>query len=99
MQAIDQRGPAAVVLFYDPSTGEVVHGHYHEGEPGSELPDLATLEALAIEHARLYSRRRKGFDVDKLSIHHVDASNFHMDRVYKVDTKTKRLLDVTGPGA
>ena len=95
METTGQRGPAAVVLFYEPSTGDIVHGHYHEVEPGSELPDRAALAKLATEHAKQYANRRKPFNVDKLQIHHVDAHDFHMDRLYKVDTKAGRLVEVS----
>lgn len=99
METTGQQGPAAIVLFYEPSTGDVVHGHYHEVEPGSDLPDRTALEKLATEHARRYANKRKHLDLDKLLIHHVDARNFHMDRMYKVDTKTNHLLEISKPAS
>jgi hypothetical protein len=101
METIDQesreQGPAAIVLFYEPSSGEIVHGHYHEVEHGSALPDRAALVKLATENAKRFANRRKPFDVDKLQILHVDASDFHFDRRYKVDTKAGRLVEIGKP--
>ena len=91
------QGPAAIVLFYDPSTGEVVHGHYHEVEPGSDLPDRDSLEKLAREHVNLFGNKRRQLDLNRLSIHYVDTRDFHMDRIYSVDTATKRLVEISRP--
>ena len=90
----DAPGPVSIVLFYDPATGDVVHGHYHQEEAGSPAIAKDALEALAIEQARTHAAPRKGFDVAKLRLLHTDPKTFRLEAKYKVDLKTQKLTVV-----
>src|SRR5688572_28459338 len=81
-----------IVLFYDPVSGTIVHGHYASADPGSKLPGRAALERQAIEHAKRYAATRKGVAVEKLPRLHVDQRSFRMDRPYRVDVRKRSLV-------
>jgi hypothetical protein len=90
----DAPGPVSIVLFYDPATGDVVHGHYHQEEAGSPAIAKEALETLALDHARTFAAPRKGFEVAKLRLLHADPKTFRLEAKYKVDLKTQKLAVV-----
>jgi hypothetical protein len=81
----------AVVVLYDPATGNIVHGHYCEADGGVEFPSREALEKTALEYARRHAK--KGVDVTKASFLHVDPKAFEMDRKYRVDPALKKLVE------
>ena len=83
----------AIVLLYD-ATGNVVHGHCRETDPGVEPPTKEALEKEALEHARHHAK--KGIDLSKASVFHVEAGMLRMDRRYRVDVALKKLVEVSG---
>jgi hypothetical protein len=87
-------GPVSIVLLYEPSTGEVVHGHYHQDEAGSPPIAKQELETLAIEHARMFAASRRHFDVSKLRLVHADPTMFRLEAKNKVDLKTQKLVEM-----
>jgi hypothetical protein len=82
----------AIVVLYDPVSGDIVHGHYCEVDPGMELPSREELEKQALDHAQTHLKPG-GFDPAKASILHVDPGTFRMDRAYRVDPKAKLLIE------
>jgi hypothetical protein len=82
----------AIVLLYD-ATGNVVHGHCRETDPGAEPPSKEALEKEALEHARRHAK--KGVDLSKASVLHVKAAMLRMDRKYRVDVALKKLVEKT----
>lgn len=89
-------GPVSIVLLYEPATGKVVHGHYHQDEAGSPPITREALEALAIEHARMYAAARQHFDAGKLHLVHADPKTFRLEAKYRVDLKSQKLVEVAG---
>jgi hypothetical protein len=81
----------AVVVLYDPATGSIVHGHYCEADAGSEFPSREELEKTALEFARRHAR--KGVDVARAAILHVDPKALQMDRKYRVNPALKQLVE------
>ena len=81
----------AIVLLYD-ATGNVVHGHCRETDPGVEPPTNEELEIEALEHARRHAK--KGIDLSKASILHVETGTLRMDRKYRVEVALKKLVEV-----
>lgn len=86
----------AVVVLYDPSTGDIIHGHYCEADSKADLPSKEALEKSAIEYAGRH--HKKGIDPTKAHVLHVDPSSFRMNRQYRVDPKLKKLIEVKGGG-
>jgi hypothetical protein len=82
------------VLFYDPETGNVVHGHCCEVASGEEMPSREELERIAVTHAQRHARRDRPFDAKRVAIHHVDAAQFRMDRLYRMDPVKRELVEV-----
>ena len=80
----------AFVLLYD-ATGNVVHGHCRETDPGGEPLSKEALEKEALEHAR--HRAKKGTDLSKVSMFHVEPGMLRMDRRYRVDVALKKLVE------
>jgi len=83
----------AIVLLYD-ATGNVVHGHCRETDPGVKPPSKEELEKEALEHARHHAK--KGIDLSKASVLHIEAAMLRMDRKYRVDVALKKLVEVSG---
>ena len=82
---------SAIVVLYDPVTGDIIHGHYCEADSSAELPSNEMLEKTAIESARRHAK--KGVDPSKAHVLHVDPGSFQMDHKYRVDPKLKKLID------
>lgn len=83
---------SAVVVLFDPATGDIVHGHYCEADSSADLPDKDALEKSAREHAKRHEK--KGVDSAKAHVLHVDSGAFQMNRRYRVDLQTKKLVEV-----
>jgi hypothetical protein len=81
----------AVVVLYDPATGNIVHGHYCEADAGVELPSREELEKTALEYAKRHAK--KGVDLPKAKVLHIDPKEFQMGRKYRVDPKLKKLVE------
>jgi hypothetical protein len=81
----------AVVVLYDPATGNIVHGHYCEADAGVEFPSREALEKTALEYAKRHAK--KGADLTKASVLHVDPKALQMDRKYRVDPALKKLVE------
>jgi hypothetical protein len=82
----------AVVVLYDPATGNIIHGHYCEADSSAELPSNEALEKSAIEYAGRHAR--KGIDPTRAHVLHVDPKSFQMNHKYRVDAKLKKLIEV-----
>jgi hypothetical protein len=83
---------SAIVVLYDPATGEIVHGHYCEADSSADLPGKEALEKAAMEAAR-HHQKKGGFDLSKAHLLHVDPASFQMTRKYRVDPKLKKLAE------
>ena len=81
----------AVVVLYDPATGDIVHGHYCEAESQSDLPNKAELERTALERAKRHAK--PGTQLARAQVLHVDPAGFEMNRLYRVDPKAKTLVE------
>lgn len=82
----------AVVVLYDPETGDIVHGHYCEADSNDELPDKSELETAAREYARRHARR--GVDSAKAQALHVEPASFRMNQKYRVDPQLRKLVEL-----
>jgi hypothetical protein len=91
--SLEKMNRRAIVILYDPDSGNVVHGHCCEVDPGIELPTREELEKCALDQARTY-QEKGGLDSRKACVLHADPVTFHMYRHYRVDLKTKNLIEV-----
>jgi hypothetical protein len=89
-----QNERSAVVVFYKTDNGNIAHVHHCEADAGSELPAREALEKQAWEHAERHVHKGMSFEPKELNILHVDSSTFRMDRLYKVDTTNRRLVEI-----
>ena len=64
---------SAIVVLYDPATGNIIHGHYCEADSSADLPDKAMLEQSAMEYAKRHAK--KGVDPSKGQFLHVGRSH------------------------
>lgn len=85
---------SAILVFYEPDTGEIVHGHYCEVPADAEMPGREALEKQALEHAQRHARKDRPFDPGKLAILHVDPRDFRMDRLYRVNRQKQKLVEI-----
>jgi len=81
----------AVVVLYDPKTGDIVHGHYCEADAEADLPSAKELEKTALESAKRHAR--KGVNLTKAKVLHADPKSFQLGRQYRVDPKLKKLVE------
>jgi len=71
---------------------ETSHLHYCAGDPESKLPTREELERTAYERASHHARRVEG-KLSSLHVLHVEAQNFRMNALYKVDPKKRVLVE------
>lgn len=95
----EEQARTAVVVLFDTTTGEIVHGHCHEAGEGAELPSPEELEKEAMEHVQRHARRGAAFDAKKSAFLHLNLSDFRTDRLYKVDIQTHKLVEATSGGS
>jgi hypothetical protein len=82
----------SIVVVYDAKSGDIVHKHECVSLRGGTHPSKQMLEKDALEQAS-----RAGRDTTKVSLLHVDPKDLNIDAHYKVDTKTRTLVEVQQP--
>jgi hypothetical protein len=78
-------------FLYDPSNGRIVHHHEVINFPGARQVDDEELESTTPRLAA-----KLGHDTSKLQTLHLSGS-FSGDKSYKIDTKSRTLVEVTRP--
>jgi hypothetical protein len=76
-------------VLYDSSDGRIIHTHQAIILPGAAEIGDADMESTARTIAK-----SKGLNVSKAKTLHVSSKKYDLNRRYKVDTKSKRLIQL-----
>ena len=77
------------VVFYDATSGKILHGHTREVSDGSPAPSQEDLEQEALQ---LAAQRVKKVDLSKALLLHVGTAAIDPNLPYRIDVKAKKLV-------
>ena len=86
----------AIVAFYDPASGQILHWHYAIADAQSELPGPGALEKQGLEHAARHANEERRVQLQKSSSLHVDRDSLKSGAPYRVDTDRRVVVEVRG---
>src|SRR5262245_31984244 len=85
----------AIVALYDPASGDILHWHYFCADDAAQMPSPQALEREAADHAMRHAPAETRTTLEKASFVHVDRQTLIARGPFKVDTRTRSLIELS----